>query len=57
MNYRKLGRWGIKISEIVLGGWLTAGGYVNDDVLSNVKASDIKLDNDVLERIENILKS
>jgi aryl-alcohol dehydrogenase-like predicted oxidoreductase len=28
MNYRKLGRTGLKVSEISLGSWLTYGGYV-----------------------------
>lgn len=28
MHYRRLGRWGLKISEISLGGWLTFGGQV-----------------------------
>lgn len=31
MEYRNLGRSGLKISEISLGGWLTYGGSVNDD--------------------------
>jgi voltage-dependent potassium channel beta subunit len=31
MRYRKLGAWGIKISEIGLGSWLTYGGYVEDE--------------------------
>ena len=32
MNYRRLGRAGIKVSEIGLGGWLTFGRGVSDDV-------------------------
>lgn len=32
MNYRKLGRAGIKLSEIGLGNWLTHGGGVDDAV-------------------------
>jgi len=31
MRYRKLGRWGLKISEIGLGSWLTYGGSVEDE--------------------------
>jgi voltage-dependent potassium channel beta subunit len=31
MRYRKLGAWGLKISEIGLGSWLTYGGYVEDE--------------------------
>ncbi len=31
MEYRSLGRCGLKISEISLGGWLTYGGSVSDD--------------------------
>ena len=31
MDYRNIGRAGIKISEIAIGGWLTYGGTVEDD--------------------------
>jgi aryl-alcohol dehydrogenase-like predicted oxidoreductase len=31
MRYRKLGAWGVKVSEISLGSWLTYGGYVEDE--------------------------
>jgi voltage-dependent potassium channel beta subunit len=31
MRYRKLGTWGLKISEIGLGSWLTYGGYVEEE--------------------------
>jgi aryl-alcohol dehydrogenase-like predicted oxidoreductase len=31
MRYRKLGSWGVKVSEISLGSWLTYGGYVEDE--------------------------
>lgn len=30
MHYRRLGRWGLKISEISLGGWLTFGGQIEE---------------------------
>ncbi len=31
MQYRKLGRWGVRVSEISLGSWITYGGSVGDD--------------------------
>jgi voltage-dependent potassium channel beta subunit len=31
VNYRKLGKWGVKVSEVSLGSWLTYGGYVEDE--------------------------
>jgi voltage-dependent potassium channel beta subunit len=31
MRYRKLGTWGLKISETGLGSWLTYGGYVEEE--------------------------
>src|SRR5918911_2575332 len=31
MRYRKLGAWGVKVSEISLGSWLTYGGSVEDE--------------------------
>lgn len=31
MQYRKLGKTGLKVSEISLGSWLTYGGYVEQD--------------------------
>ena len=31
MEYRKLGRWGVKVSAISLGSWLTYGGSVEED--------------------------
>jgi len=30
VEYRKLGKWGVKVSEIALGSWLTYGGSVED---------------------------
>jgi len=35
MRYRKLGKWGIRVSEISLGAWVTYGDVVND--LKSVK--------------------
>ncbi|QBI21348.1 aldo/keto reductase [Egibacter rhizosphaerae] len=31
MEYRKLGRWGVKVSSVGLGSWLTYGGTVEED--------------------------
>ena len=31
MDYRKLGRWGMKVSTVGLGSWLTYGGTVEED--------------------------
>jgi voltage-dependent potassium channel beta subunit len=31
MRYRKLGRWGVRVSEVGLGSWLTYGGAVEED--------------------------
>ena len=37
MKYRRLGRWGIEVSELSLGGWTTFGGSVKDkDVTRDV---------------------
>jgi aryl-alcohol dehydrogenase-like predicted oxidoreductase len=30
MNYRRLGRAGLKVSELSLGSWVTFGGQVGD---------------------------
>lgn len=30
MQYRKLGKWGVKVSEVGIGSWLTYGGHVDD---------------------------
>jgi voltage-dependent potassium channel beta subunit len=30
VEYRKLGKWGVKVSEVALGSWLTYGGSVGD---------------------------
>jgi len=32
MNYRRMGRWGLKLSEISLGAWLTFGDQVDEQV-------------------------
>lgn len=32
MRYRQLGRWGIKVSTVGLGSWLTYGGAVEEDI-------------------------
>ena len=31
MKYRKVGRWGLRVSEVALGSWLTFGGSVDED--------------------------
>ncbi|HYN88990.1 MAG TPA: aldo/keto reductase, partial [Ardenticatenaceae bacterium] len=31
MNYRRLGRAGLKVSELSLGAWVTYGGQVGED--------------------------
>ncbi len=43
MNYRKLGRYGVKVSEVALGGWLTHGKSLADDTTSQIvqKAYDL----------------
>jgi voltage-dependent potassium channel beta subunit len=30
MEYRKLGKWGVKVSEVAIGSWLTYGGSVEE---------------------------
>lgn len=32
MRYRRLGRWGVKVSEITLGTWLTHGGHSGEEI-------------------------
>jgi voltage-dependent potassium channel beta subunit len=43
MNYRKLGRYGIKVSEVSLGGWLTQGRTLADATTTEIvkKAFDL----------------
>ncbi len=36
MNYRKLGRYGIKVSEVSLGGWLTQGRTIDDATTDSI---------------------
>lgn len=36
MNYRRLGRWGLKVSEVSLGGWLTQGRTLQDADTSKI---------------------
>ena len=31
MRYRNVGRWGVKVSSVGLGSWLTYGGTVEED--------------------------
>ena len=43
MQYRRLGRYGIRVSEVAVGGWLTHGRAIGDDVTSSIvkKAFDL----------------
>ncbi len=43
MNYRRLGRFGLKVSEVSLGGWLTHGRSIDDDTTTQIvaKARDL----------------
>lgn len=36
MNYRKLGRFGVRLSEVGLGGWMTHGRSLDDDTTTRV---------------------
>ena len=36
MQYRKLGKYGIKVSEVALGGWLTHGRTLDDTTTSDI---------------------
>ena len=36
MEYRKVGKWGIKISELSLGSWLTFGKQLDLDAATEV---------------------
>ncbi len=36
MNYRKLGRYGVRVSEVALGGWLTHGRSLEDATTSQI---------------------
>lgn len=31
MRYRRIGKWGVKVSEISIGSWLTYGGHVDEN--------------------------
>lgn len=43
MKYRKLGRYGLKVSEVALGGWLTQGRSLTDETTAGIvhKAIDL----------------
>lgn len=43
MNYRKLGKYGVKVSEVALGGWLTHGRSIDDDTTSQIVHKSIEL--------------
>jgi voltage-dependent potassium channel beta subunit len=36
MNYRRIGRYGVKVSEVSVGGWLTHGRSIGDDVTTSI---------------------
>ncbi len=36
MNYRRLGRYGVKVSEVSVGGWLTQGRTISDDTTTAI---------------------
>ena len=36
MRYRKLGKWGVKVSEVALGGWLTHGRSIDDATTASI---------------------
>jgi len=36
MHYRRMGRWGLKLSEISLGGWLTFGDQIEEGVATEL---------------------
>ncbi len=42
MQYRKLGSCGLKVSTVSIGGWLTAGGSVQDHVFHDVIRASIE---------------
>ena len=35
MRYRKLGRWGVRVSTVGLGSWLTYGGSVEEEAAAD----------------------
>ncbi|MPZ89680.1 MAG: aldo/keto reductase, partial [Nitriliruptorales bacterium] len=35
MEYRKLGRWGVRVSTVGLGSWLTYGDSVEEDTAAH----------------------
>ncbi len=70
MEYRHLGRSGLKVSEIAYGNWITHGSQVvqnpnvsaaivgasrPEQVRENVKASGVRLDPDLMQRIDDVL--
>ncbi len=43
MQYRKLGKYGVKVSEVSLGGWLTQGRSIDDDTTKRIVAKAVDL--------------
>ncbi|MHA1259968.1 MAG: aldo/keto reductase, partial [Candidatus Heimdallarchaeaceae archaeon] len=42
MRYRKVGKTGLKVSEISLGSWLTYGGTVEDEIAKKCIATAVE---------------
>jgi aryl-alcohol dehydrogenase-like predicted oxidoreductase len=43
VNYRRLGRYGVKVSEVSLGGWLTHGRSIDDTTTNEIVAKALEL--------------
>ncbi|MFW9982292.1 MAG: aldo/keto reductase, partial [Candidatus Thorarchaeota archaeon] len=43
MKYRKVGKSGLKVSEISLGSWLTYGGSVENEIAKKCMATALDL--------------
>jgi aryl-alcohol dehydrogenase-like predicted oxidoreductase len=43
VNYRRLGRWGVKVSEVSLGGWLTHGRSIDDSTTNQIVQKALEL--------------
>jgi len=42
MQYRNLGRWGVKVSSVSLGSWLTYGASVERDAAHGVHRAGLR---------------
>ena len=43
MKYRKMGKYGIRLSEVSLGAWLTYGGTVEDGIATKCMHEALEL--------------